>query len=786
MRHLRYEPDAGRYSVSETLDRFVPVAVWDQLRQPGHQLIYGGKGTGKTMLMRRLSWPAMLREPAFFEDTEFVAFFCDLRGLDPLASLFRDEEYPDLDYKTRIKVASLCATALAIESIAQDLADAAGFSDHAYYDALAAGIAEAANEILGIAIDKIQQPRPQSIGEVLVAARRVRDELTNAITDPEELQKWIPNALRSQSLEQTLRFFRHRVQDHGLNVRIGFLFDQYEFMPSACQSIVDPLLRRQCLSEFFTLVAARPYSFGIDPRTVKIPREDYHLTIVEYLPDQFDSYKKVIAAIWLRLNNENIETRLEGGVDYLAQLSSRSIRLFLSLSRRAKELSDGSGEIARSAQEAAGIEDSNVVRDLLAGIDGIPADSLTRLLDAMRKRAQGLGIVSRRDLPGQIEFESDDLALHFMEAPAVTLLRKAFEDGIFQFTTRTDASAITLPKRCSIAPILGPAFGGVVLPAVRLRFPVGEISSALNRPLGKPGPIPGTNPINIKRAFLSIPFDDLPEPQAAQAAFVRIFAERGVHIEIGKGIGLGFINDLKDQIKSTDATLLEVSDLKPNIVLEMGLTLGLWNRIIPVMAKGSLKDPETIGYPFLMAMGQVLYDLDDKHLREMRDEVLQWGNRKVSGTHVVHHSLDGGTKLRINQSPRTLTLYYPPDRRGLWGQYDKSIQVFAEKTQHKFLVVSSSPHKKTLPVLDNLVWCISQSDRVIIDTSGKDGPDLYGCFALGFALGCSKKGSLKQIWRIEERGRAHPEKLSMWPTDRYFTWGSADDLLRILAQVIPN
>jgi hypothetical protein len=87
---LRLEIDAGRYKFAEVLSRFVPGLIWEQVRQTDRQqLLCGGVGTGKTILMKRLAWPAMLERPDFLE-TPFAAFYYDARDLEDLNCLYSE------------------------------------------------------------------------------------------------------------------------------------------------------------------------------------------------------------------------------------------------------------------------------------------------------------------------------------------------------------------------------------------------------------------------------------------------------------------------------------------------------------------------------------------------------------------------------------------------------------------------------------------------------------------------------------------------------------------------
>ena len=87
---LRIERDAVKYSVPEALERFVPTVIWRRVREPAHRVLCGGRGTGKTMLLKRLSWPAMVAAPDYLPQRQFVAFYFNARELTDLHLLFTD------------------------------------------------------------------------------------------------------------------------------------------------------------------------------------------------------------------------------------------------------------------------------------------------------------------------------------------------------------------------------------------------------------------------------------------------------------------------------------------------------------------------------------------------------------------------------------------------------------------------------------------------------------------------------------------------------------------------
>lgn len=185
-------------------------------------------------------------------------------------------------------------------------------------------------------------------------------------------------------------------------------------------------------------------------------------------------------------------------------------------------------------------------------------------------------------------------------------------------------------------------------------------------------------------------------------------------------------------------------------------------------------------------MGFIPYTLSQDSIRNMRSQVLEWSTKPVNEAHLLQCTLDGATRLRVQQVPRTIALYFPENRKTLWQNLLPRIRTIASQSGYECIIVNDKPHSKSLSLFDNLVWAVSRCERIICDTSGKEGPDLLGSFALGFAFSLSRKRNWKQIRRLEEKGLKHQENLSMWPSQQYATWGTPEDLYSLIQDFLPQ
>jgi hypothetical protein len=365
------------------------------------------------------------------------------------------------------------------------------------------------------------------------------------------------------------------------------------------------------------------------------------------------------------------------------------------------------------------------------------------------------------------------------------LLKKAFEEGAFQFLNPADGSSLTVPDGFALAPIVGPALGRSSTVSTVTHVDIGEVENIVKPPRAARQPqIEVSNALG--HVFLSISFADLPHPTIAREVFKRVFMEAGIRLVEGRAIGPGMITQLLDQIKATDTTILELSHLRPNIIVEMGLTLGLSHRLIPVLDLEAGSRPDLRLYPFLSDMGHIPYHLNEDEIRRLRSEVVSWYRKPLNDAHMLNRTLDNSTRLRVQQKPGVLAIYYPESRRSIWQNLIDGLRHAVSAAGYECIVVNQSPHKKRLPLLDNLVWAVSRCDRVLVDTSGREGPDLYGAFALGFAFALSRKGNSKQIKRVEEKGMEKQTGISMWPSQQYATWENPQTLLSIVSDFLPS
>jgi hypothetical protein len=784
---LDFEPDAVNYTVEEAIDRFVPTITWDRLRKPANQLLCGCAGAGKTMLLKRISWPAMIREPAFSSSGEFIAFYCDVRELEILEPLFDDSLKGQMKAFLEPRVhAALLATVHLLHSIAENLRDAPSAAQPQMYAALL----EALLNTVKFSLYSLSPPRIDSIDAALSYLGLMKARLITSIGTPTAARSLFPEGISAVSPEHTMRAFVSSITGLRTVPPIGLLLDQYDSLPRECQSILNPVLKRENRPRLFAVVACRPFSFdaSLSPNLALQTGEDFSITVAEYFPPDRDRYEILLSDIWARMRPEgpSPERILQGGLRYFAELSSRSIRRFLELCEGCGALrARPSDYIVRRDQESAAKTVAEIYRDQLKNASLVDLGSLWDLVLRIAQKANGKTAGGAVRVPSTLELVASDLfAADSISAAGMRLIKKAFEEGAAQFTSQADGRHLSLPSRFSLAPILGPVLRGVVDPKLESQMTFDEIelvAKGRKKFASKGSVVPIES---LARVFLSTSFADLPDPRQARSAFERVFASENVELIEGSGLGPGAIKQIADQIRSSQLALVDISHLRPNIILELGLNLALKHRIVPVLNRSASRRADLSPYPFLADMGYIHYDLTDESLRSLLSKVRSWAASAVNDCHILECTLDGSSKLRVSQRKRHVALYYPSERKALWESLRPSLIEVVNRQGFTLLDIPSKPHHAGLDLFDNVVWAISSADRVIVDTSSDDDPDLYGSFGLGFAFGLGQQ-TAKHVLRIEEAGRTSERGLSMWPAKLYEVWSNETTLTKIIREFLP-
>jgi hypothetical protein len=768
-RDTLFHADAARYTPGEAAARFVPNAVWERVRVPRTQIIYGSKGSGKTMVLLNLSWSAR-RAQASTSPDRVAAFYIDMRDLEGLNAFYTEGLF-ELDVASRQaadKVTHLVAGMVFLSAIALALKEV-GPADHESATACAAFS------------DTVREFWPQfgsaaSFDDVAAAVLQRKATLISDLGTSGALDALLQGTKQAPTIETVCRAFADKLRDAGLE--FGLLLDQYEALQPECQTIFNSLLRRENHRHFFVVIGSTPFSVTLRlPAGSLRPGQDFVPHIAEYMPDEHDGYRRLLIEICQRLlpHGVSIDDLLESGIDYFAHLSSRSVRRFLELCETAGAFASSPVRIGTASQIGAGRQVALMFRDQLKVSPVGRKGALWELILQICSKAASR---ERSRVPSTIRVTTDELyGLEYLSGDATSLVRKGFEEGAFLFKDATDSSSLSLPDMFLLAPIIGPAVQADVVADLSVSIDKKDIEEVAKGQIRARKRSTQAAHGRLRSLFLSISFADLPEPRVAERLFTGIFREEAIDIVRGQAIGGGMIPQLADQIAATNATILELSHLRPNLIVELGITLGLGHRVIPALNVDGATRPELDAYPFLQDMGYLPYSLSEDSLREFRQKVIDWMAIPVDESHILERPVTGNVRLRVQPQRHSVGVYFPESRRALWLQVKEALQTIAANAKYDLAIANLQPHAQLVTLIDQLIWTVSRSERLLIDTSGKVEPDLYGAFALGFAFALARKGPRRHILRTEEQPLVHKQAISMWPAEQYVTWRNPEQLL---------
>ena len=566
------------------------------------------------MIMKRLSWPAMLRLPDFRNSAEFAGFYFDARELEDLNCLYSDRFFPRDDAgRMRLQYVATCfATLHLLEVLASTVAEAPADAPHrTELEETAQFVAE---RVLGSVLAAL---RCETLEAVISSVVELKFQIMTAIADARQIERRIEVARSIPKPEQAFRLFAKALKRRS-SLRASLLIDQYEMLPRAFQPILNALLKRENLADFSTVVASRPFAFdtALEGTDSLQTGEDFDLLLAEYLPSERPEYITLLRQIVDRIRpgwNRLLE-QLEGGLDYFADLSSRSVRVFLSLCQDAGLLSDYKLLVTRGDQRATAKRISEMFRDQLKTTAGVPEGQIWRLIRELSRSDEDTTVHYVLRLRSVIQ------TVENLSRPAVALVKKAFEEGALQFERRADASVLSLPESFTLAPLVLPALNADRVSGEVRTVPI-ETVERLSKELAWMGQALPADQKPFTKVLPSVSFEEAPDATVVRDVLRTAFGEKGIRLADGKTIGRGMISQLSQQIREADFTVLVLSRLRPNLLVEMGLTLGHQKHVIPLVQDG-IRVPELLHYPFLLEMGRIGYSLTNERMAEAVNEIL--------------------------------------------------------------------------------------------------------------------------------------------------------------------
>jgi hypothetical protein len=605
---------------------------------------------------------------------------------------------------------------------------------------------------------------------------------------------------------------------------VGFLLDQYDFIDRCTRSILSSMLLRSNRRLFFSIIAARPFTLILKlPKGFVTPQNDFSLTLVEYLPEEHLKYKELLQKLTSKLfqiyNIKNIGSissvlrtsphltlnDLESlrklfnlpsrsrkliqkyyGFENLAALSSASIRSFLNICKECvlvlPDHCQWTNGIYPEFQVRGLANASRYERDRVKYLPNYPNGEILKLIGKIKKKIDISKHIDQ-EMPKMVEkirYSHESLFGIELTSNEGKILADAFSEGVFQFCKSRDVG-FSIPEEWRVQALLCPILGFDHNGKGAIDLKKSDFSNfkPINKPLTHNSKDISHTNTKLSKVFLSTPFS-LSEDRIN--LFRDIFHQKNIDIITGQVRGIGQLGKIFNKIKATDLTLVELSELRPNVMLEMGLSLSINHRIFPLMeVTGNTPKPDLAPYPFIDHQGKTFYSFERNDIRRARDEIMVQWEEPVEAFELLLKSMHGCRPLRTKNKPRLLYIYYPQHLEGRWRCYLPKIKNLVSKKGYS---LTAPPNfSSQLLEVEKIVWSICKSSAIIVDTSSQNEPDLLGCFSLGFAYGLKKGIS---ILRLENTKFAYSDQLSIWPSDPsyYKKWEKEEDILDIIRALL--
>lgn len=236
---------------------------------------------------------------------------------------------------------------------------------------------------------------------------------------------------------------------------------------------------------------------------------------------------------------------------------------------------------------------------------------------------------------------------------------------------------------------------------------------------------------------------------------------------------------IQKQIKKADIVILDATILRPYTMFEIGICAGILRNpknVICVLNEESCNTPDNPirGLPdFMKKLPIILFSFDHKRLQQTAIEIAERARSLLSSRSEFAYIQQPSMPLRPKRRRDSKTVYVSlPDS----SKRDRVLQaVGAALEANGWNMIHEEQAQMYLAnELQTAINCAFTSHIGVVDTSGKDNPDLLQCFKLGLFAG-------KRGWRVlqmELLGQANQQTFASVPGLKHSTWTSIEEFGR--------
>lgn len=778
---------------------FVPKAspIWEQIQSSRNQIIVGPRGSGKTIALRQLDHRTM-QNPL-----PFVGLYIQLSRISTVFKLLFEPDRQSADERFLASVGFLFSDYLWF-SIVQKLAEFFTSSDQ-YNHSLNSRHIE---YLVNIDVSDLSELQHYCRTQHREIERRIQEwGVTSELN-------WKPVADLPSSLARCAEVLRQicTFLPNG-HPSLYLLFDESSPIPVQCQRVLNGLLQRG--RPYCVKLAIRPFEWDSFETTANRNIElntDVSLLFIRYPNELETSYVQNMRAVVERvLENHLISSSTSSGnVD---QKSFDCDKIFPS--GRSSQYSGFTAICAASSGNpqnllqicsciCEGADQSETSLDMLSFPPRLQHEAIRAWSTDYEEQNPHeesrafcralLRKISRTDAGGiaigfsyQHEETQDLFTTEYLPEQIGDLIKPAYSGGFLRSISPLAHSLVEVPSDFQVNRGLLPRED---LPLDIPVEPTSKIDSDFvknsmrNWRLAKRGVVEDSTVPPIT-AFLSTSFSPTIRQQRTDIKqFLKNEQVACVDAEDPVVGGQFVFSSISKAIKNSNVTILDVTELRPYTMLEIGLCAGHLGKprdVICVANEGDSPQEVIAKLPSFIRTFQIrMFTFEENRMRKLAAEVASHARDLVRKKSEFSQVTLSGTQLRSRQKKNTIYVSLPES-----SIRDRAISQIRERLAQDQWSVIVEEDIAAFPANDLQVpiQCAFMCRVGVIDTSSyakdaKDrGPDLLQCYKLGLFVG---KNSPWRVLQTESGECAHPTTFDTIPRLGHKTWDTLDELVDLV------
>ncbi len=368
------------------------------------------------------------------------------------------------------------------------------------------------------------------------------------------------------------------------------------------------------------------------------------------------------------------------------------------------------------------------------------------------------------------------------------LIRSAFSGGFLRTTQASPVSLFEVPSEFHLSrgllPREGLSIDLPILPATQINHQFVRTNTREHVHVSKSATVGDDKRI---KAFLSTSFSRL---MLQQRADIKEYLQRVAIdcVDVEDRLHDQFLfSSIQKQIKNADIVVLDATILRPYTMFEIGICAGLPRKpknVICVLNEESCDDP---GNPmemlprFMHKLPIILFSYDHQRLQQTAAEIAQRARALLNAQSGFSHIEGHGIPLRPNQRRDSKAVYVSLPSSSM---RERALSAVRESLESKGwnMIDEEQAQLYLANEFQTAINCAFTARIGVVDTSGKDCPDLLQCFKLGLFAG-------KQKWRVlqmEHVAQQNQQTFASVPGIGYSTWANIEEFVRKITAFVMN